>query len=84
MTKHRDVGCAANSVVIKRLLAEGGFSYVYLVKDHRTDRMLALKKMICQSEEQVRGSYPFVAGLGSGLSGGAWVRGGHVCVKGQR
>ena len=44
----------SHSVVIKQLLAEGGFGYVYLVTDKRKpgDRY-ALKKMLCQTKEQV-------------------------------
>lgn len=42
------------SIVIKRLLAEGGFGYVYLATDHhRPGELYALKKMICQTDEQV-------------------------------
>lgn len=37
-----------------RLLAEGGFGYVYLVQDIRTDQQFALKKMLCQTPEHVR------------------------------
>lgn len=36
---------------IRKTLGEGGFSYVYLVKDSRENRVYALKKMLCQTDE---------------------------------
>ena len=35
-------------------MAEGGFSYVFLAKDYQNEKSYALKKMLCQSDEQVR------------------------------
>jgi len=36
---------------IKKTLGEGGFSFVYLVRDNRDKQNYALKKMLCQTEE---------------------------------
>eukprot|EP00026_Physarum_polycephalum_P014019 Phypoly_transcript_14485.p1 GENE.Phypoly_transcript_14485~~Phypoly_transcript_14485.p1 ORF type:complete len:317 (+),score=13.26 Phypoly_transcript_14485:46-951(+) len=36
---------------IRKTLGEGGFSYVYLVKDSKDNRTYALKKMLCQTDE---------------------------------
>jgi serine/threonine kinase 16 len=38
-------------LLIKRQLGEGGFSYVYEVKDAKDHRVYALKKMLCQTDE---------------------------------
>ena len=42
------------SVILKRQLAEGGFGYVFLAQDSRSGDSFAIKKMLCQSDEQVR------------------------------
>jgi len=38
-------------LLIKKRLGEGGFSYVYLVQDVYSRQILALKKMLCQTDE---------------------------------
>jgi hypothetical protein len=35
-----------------RLVGEGGFSFVYAAEDVRTGAVMAVKKMLCQNEEQ--------------------------------
>eukprot|EP00216_Chloropicon_sp_CCMP2111_P003460 CAMPEP_0198238934 /NCGR_PEP_ID=MMETSP1446-20131203/4471_1 /TAXON_ID=1461542 ORGANISM="Unidentified sp, Strain CCMP2111" /NCGR_SAMPLE_ID=MMETSP1446 /ASSEMBLY_ACC=CAM_ASM_001112 /LENGTH=344 /DNA_ID=CAMNT_0043921439 /DNA_START=175 /DNA_END=1209 /DNA_ORIENTATION=- len=44
-----------NGRVLKvlRVLGEGGYSFVYLVRDAQSGEELALKKMLCQSSEQL-------------------------------
>lgn len=44
------------SVKVLHQLAEGGFGYVYLVQDRRTEEQYALKKMLCQTDEHVGSS----------------------------
>ena len=38
---------------LTHVLGEGGYSFVYLAKDVNTGREYALKKMLCQSSEQL-------------------------------
>lgn len=38
-------------------MAEGGFSRVYLARDHATRQPLALKQMLCQSKEAIKEAY---------------------------
>jgi len=38
-------------LLIRKTLGEGGFSYVYLVKDMNDKQAYALKKMLCQTDE---------------------------------
>lgn len=40
-------------VMVKKRLAEGGFGYVYLAQDAQTGELCALKKMLCQTREQL-------------------------------
>lgn len=40
-------------VQVKRQLAEGGFGYVFLAADTQTGETCALKKMLCQTREQL-------------------------------
>jgi serine/threonine kinase 16 len=39
--------------VVERLVGEGGFSYVYLVRDPYTSEQYAVKKTLCQTEESL-------------------------------
>lgn len=41
-------------VRIKKQLAEGGFGYVYLAQDAHTGEVYALKKMLCQTQDQLK------------------------------
>jgi len=38
-------------VIVRKTLGEGGFSFVYQVKDVHDNNIYALKKMLCQTEE---------------------------------
>ncbi|KAN0045108.1 hypothetical protein ACTA71_006636 [Dictyostelium dimigraforme] len=38
---------------VNRILGEGGFSFVYLVKDNSNSKKYALKVMICQTQESI-------------------------------
>lgn len=40
-------------VQVKKRLAEGGFAYVFLVTDAQTGEVCALKKILCQTREQL-------------------------------
>jgi serine/threonine protein kinase len=40
-------------VQVKKQLAEGGFGYVFLASDTQTGEACALKKMLCQTREQL-------------------------------
>ena len=40
-------------VQVKKRLAEGGFAYVYLATDAQTGEVCALKRMLCQTREQL-------------------------------
>jgi serine/threonine protein kinase len=39
---------------IKKSLGEGGFGYVYLVKDKPTGKKYALKRVLCQDEQALQ------------------------------
>jgi serine/threonine protein kinase len=39
-------------MVLLQQIGEGGFAFVYRCKDCRTKEHFAIKKMLCQSEEQ--------------------------------
>ncbi|EFA79082.1 hypothetical protein PPL_07907 [Heterostelium album PN500] len=41
-----------NLNVVKQI-AEGGFSYVYLVKDHSTSKHFALKRILVRDQEEL-------------------------------
>lgn len=40
------------SLKIEKVIGEGGFSFVYLVRDRQTDELFALKKILIQVKEQ--------------------------------
>jgi hypothetical protein len=40
-----------HSIRVQHLLAEGGFSQVFLVKDGVSGKAMALKRVLCQSDE---------------------------------
>lgn len=42
---------SGRSLVVGKLLAEGGFSFVYLTKESDSGQQYALKKMVCQDSE---------------------------------
>jgi AP2-associated kinase len=39
------------NIRVQHLLAEGGFSQVFLVKDGASGKAMALKRVLCQSDE---------------------------------
>jgi len=41
------------SVVVGRLLGEGGYAYVHSATDAATGEVMALKRILCQTEEQL-------------------------------
>jgi serine/threonine kinase 16 len=54
MSDSRDATLKINgrSYKVDRLLGEGGFSFVYLVRDESSDRLYALKKILVTSGQQ--------------------------------
>ncbi len=42
------------SLKIKKALGEGGFGYVYLVKDKPTGKCYALKRVLCQDAQSLQ------------------------------
>jgi len=48
-----EVDLNGRTLRVARLLGEGGYSFVYLAKDVHSGKEFALKKMICQSSEQL-------------------------------
>jgi len=42
--------------IIKKLLGEGGKSFVYLIEDPKNKQLFACKKMLCQTSEQLQGA----------------------------
>lgn len=47
------VSMSTTKVTVQKLLSEGGFGTVYVVRDENTDKLYALKQLLCQSKEQV-------------------------------
>jgi serine/threonine protein kinase len=45
---------ACNSIVVGQELAQGGFSFVHRARDAMTGEAFALKKILCQTDEQMQ------------------------------
>ncbi len=57
------------SLTIKKSLGEGGFGYVYLVKDKHTGKRYALKRVLCQDAQALQVSPGGGKGKGGATAG---------------
>jgi serine/threonine protein kinase len=54
LTTGKKVKWGPFSLKIKKSLGEGGFGYVYLVKDKPTSKCYALKRVLCQDMQALQ------------------------------
>ncbi len=54
LTTGKKVKWGKFSLKVKKSLGEGGFGYVYLVKDKPTGQRYALKRILCQDAQALQ------------------------------